>query len=71
MLISVEKIANENPNVIKLLNICNFLSLNNIPERILEALLRKKIKKMNKLDFQDALRILKSHSMILQKSSQK
>ena len=66
-LISMEKIEQEDPNATKLLNICSFLAPDNIPESVLEAWLKAKNKVDSGLDFQDALRVLESYSLIDQK----
>ena len=69
-LLSMEKITKEDPNALKLLNICSCLAPDRIPEEFLEAWLKEK-HHLAGLDFQDALRILDSYSLIDQKVEQK
>ncbi len=69
-LLSMEKITQEDPNALKLLNICSYLAPDKIPEEFLEAWLKEKAHTTG-LDFQDALRILESYSLIEQKVDQK
>jgi len=69
-LLSMEKIAQEDPNALKLLNICSYLVPDKIPEEFLEAWLKEK-SRVAGLDFQDALRILESYSLIDQKVEEK
>ena len=69
-LLSMEKITQEDPNAFKLLNICSYLAPDKIPEEFLEAWLKEKVHTTG-LDFQDALRILESYSLIEQKVDQK
>ena len=69
-LLSMEKITKEDPNALKLLNICSCLAPDKIPEEFLEAWLKEKHHVVG-LDFQDALRILDSYSLIEQKVEQK
>jgi hypothetical protein len=68
---SIDKITQEDPNALKLLTFCSFLAPDNIPDTVLSAWLKEKNKKESSLDFQDALRILESYSMISQKVEQK
>ncbi len=69
-LLSMEKIANEDPNALKLLNFCSCLAPDRIPEEFLETWLKYK-HRTNGLGFQDALRILESYSLIVQEVEQK
>ena len=65
--LSMEKMAQKDPNAIHLLNYCSYLAPDNIPEALLKACLEDKIKKETGSDFHDALEVLESYSMITQK----
>lgn len=66
-LMSMEKVAQENANAIKLLNICSYLAPDKIPHAVLEAWLKEKNKKDDGFGFHNALRELESYALINQK----
>ena len=70
-LLSIEKITQEDPNALHLLNMCGYLAPDRIPQSLLNGWLKQKTQKTTELDFHDALRILESYSLIDQKVEQK
>ena len=66
----MEKVIEEDPNALELLNLCSFLAPDRIPEKLLSAYLSSK-RHSTGLDFQDALRLLESYSLIDQKVEHK
>jgi len=69
-LLSMEKIKQEDPNALQLLNICSYLAPDKIPDEFLEAWLKEKAHTTG-LDFQNALGVLESYSLIEQKVEEK
>lgn len=66
-LMSMEKILVEEPVALILLNICSLLEPDNIPDTLLVSWLKPQSPRTNDLDFQDALRVLESYSLIHQR----